>query len=79
MILRVHRVGSHGQEVMCAVTTLSQLMRARGLTSIDLLKVDVEGEELSVLHGIDEAHWPHIAQASARTFTPGPSFARGGA
>lgn len=30
---------------------------------VDLLKVDVEGDELDVLLGIDAAHWPLIGQA----------------
>lgn len=51
-------------EVQCAVTTLSRLMRDYRLATIELLKVDVEGAELSVLQGIDADHWPHIAQVT---------------
>jgi len=57
-------------EVQCAVTTLSRLMRDYGLGTIELLKVDVEGAELSVLQGIDAAHWPHIAQVTPTVFPP---------
>jgi FkbM family methyltransferase len=33
------------------------------ITTIDLLKVDVESSEVAVLEGIDEADWPRIRQA----------------
>jgi FkbM family methyltransferase len=33
-----------------------------GHRTIDVLKVDVEGAELDVLHGIDDAHWPLLDQ-----------------
>ncbi|CAM9553811.1 unnamed protein product, partial [Ectocarpus sp. 12 AP-2014] len=33
-----------------------------GVAGVDLLKVDVEGDELAVLHGIDDDDWPKIRQ-----------------
>ena len=44
------------------VTTLSRVMREQGVTAIDLLKVDTEGNELDVLRGIDRSQWPRIRQ-----------------
>jgi hypothetical protein len=46
--------------VPCTVKTVSQVLREAGQHVIDLLKVDVEGAELDVLRGIDEADWPKI-------------------
>jgi FkbM family methyltransferase len=53
---------SSGVTFPCQVRTLSAIVREHGLDRIDLLKVDVEGAELEVLAGIDEAHWPLIRQ-----------------
>jgi FkbM family methyltransferase len=57
-------------EVQCTVTTLSRLMRDYRLATIELLKVDVEGAELSVLQGIDADHWRHIAQVTLTVAPP---------
>jgi FkbM family methyltransferase len=51
------------QRFRCELRTLSEVIREQGLSRIDLLKVDVEGEELEVLRGIDAAHWPLVRQA----------------
>jgi len=48
--------------VECELVTISQVIRERDLPRVDLLKVDCEGGELSVLQGIEEAHWPRIGQ-----------------
>jgi FkbM family methyltransferase len=48
----------------CAVRTLSGVLRAHEVPRVDLLKVDVEGAELDVLEGIEDAHWPLIRQIS---------------
>ncbi|RDI25336.1 non-ribosomal peptide synthetase [Lentzea flaviverrucosa] len=47
------------------VRTLSQVIREHGLTSVDLLKLDVEKAELDVLHGVEPEHWPIIGQVVA--------------
>jgi FkbM family methyltransferase len=48
--------------VECELTTISQVIGEHDLPRIDLLKVDCEGGELSVLQGIEDAHWPRIGQ-----------------
>jgi FkbM family methyltransferase len=50
-----------GSEILVPVERLSAFL-AQG-RPVDLLKVDVEGGELDVVQGIDEAHWPLIQQA----------------
>lgn len=51
------------RRVDCEVTTVSAAIAQTGLPVVDLLKVDVEGFELEVLRGIDEADWPRIRSA----------------
>ena len=41
--------------VTCRTTTVSQLMIDERLGMIDLLKIDVEGDEMAVLEGITDA------------------------
>ena len=50
------------ETVECPLTTVSAVMRARGIEHIDLLKVDVEKSEVPVLNGIDADDWPRIRQ-----------------
>ncbi|MFD5035166.1 FkbM family methyltransferase [Streptomyces sp. NPDC058405] len=58
--------GRHaGVEIECEVRTLSQVIAERGVTTIDLLKVDVEKSELDVLRGLDESDWPKVKQIVA--------------
>jgi FkbM family methyltransferase len=45
-----------------ALTTLSDFIVENEIEQIDFLKVNVEGAELDVLHGIKPHHWPRIAQ-----------------
>ncbi|MQT00762.1 FkbM family methyltransferase [Streptomyces jumonjinensis] len=52
-------------EIECEVRTLSQVIAERGITAIDLLKVDVEKSELQVLRGLDEPDWPKVKQVVA--------------
>jgi len=51
-----------GETFDCRLSTLSNVIRDNGVERIDLLKVDVEGGELDVLNGIEEADWPRIKQ-----------------
>jgi len=50
-----------GQDITVPVERLSAYLTDG--RPVDLLKVDVEGDELDVLLGIDDAHWPLIRQA----------------
>lgn len=54
---------SRAQRVDCAVATLAQVAAREGLRRIDLLKVDVEGWEVEVLRGADDACWRAARQA----------------
>ena len=44
------------------VRTLSSIIKANQITSVDFLKIDVEGEELAVLQGIDAEQYDFIKQ-----------------
>ena len=48
------------KQVTCALKTLSSVIEEYQLNKIDLLKIDCEGAEWSVLQGIKEEHWPLI-------------------
>lgn len=49
--------------VWCQSRPLSDVLRELEIVRVDLLKIDVEGGELSVLEGIGEDDWPRIRQA----------------
>lgn len=49
------------------VRTLSAFIREQGITQVDYLKIDVEGSEISVLHGIEASHWPIFQQVTIET------------
>ena len=49
------------------VRTLSSVIQEQGIIGVDYLKIDVEGNELSVLEGIEELHWPVIRQVVIET------------
>lgn len=51
--------------VRCRVETLSRQIEKLRVEKIDLLKIDVEGAEMSVLQGIKEADWRKVAQVVA--------------
>jgi amino acid adenylation domain-containing protein/FkbM family methyltransferase len=46
------------------VTTLSDVIREHRVQRIDLLKINVEKSEADVLAGIEDAHWPLVAQVA---------------
>jgi FkbM family methyltransferase len=54
------------REMRCRLASLDRIVLSRGLERIDLLKIDVEGAELDVLRGCDEA-WPRIRQVAIET------------
>ncbi|BDA42418.1 probable sterol 3-beta-glucosyltransferase at C-terminar half [Coccomyxa sp. Obi] len=53
----------HASTHACQVTTLDDLMRQHAIIKIDLLKVDVEGDEEEVLMGMTQ--WEAVAQVVA--------------
>jgi hypothetical protein len=50
------------RKVTCALTTLSDVIRAHALERIDLVKIDVEGAEEAVVDGVRPEDWPRIRQ-----------------
>lgn len=54
-------------ERIAQVRTLSAVFQEEGIANVDFLKIDVEGDELSVLEGIAESHWPMIRQVVVET------------
>lgn len=56
-------VQQRGESFVCIVVPLSLALSQLGIRAVDLLKVDVEGDELAVLWGIDDDDWPKIKQA----------------
>ncbi|MBW4645129.1 MAG: FkbM family methyltransferase [Goleter apudmare HA4340-LM2] len=53
------------QQVRCEVRTLTSVINELGIDAIDLLKIDVEGEEYEVLKGIEAKDWSKIKQIVA--------------
>ncbi len=49
------------------VRTISSIVRENGITNVDYLKIDVEGDEIAVLEGIEEQHWPFSRQVAIET------------
>ena len=49
----------------CELRTAASVIKAAGVSVIDLLKVDVEGAELDVLLGIEEGQWKMVRQVVA--------------
>lgn len=48
------------KQVECSLDTLSSIIKKQNVAKIDLLKIDCEGAEWSVLKGIENEHWPLI-------------------
>ncbi len=61
----MRRRGRNMQRVDCRVTTVSQVIAEHDVSQIDVLKVDVEGNELEVLRGIRQEDWPKIDSVAA--------------
>jgi len=47
---------------MGQIRTVSQVIREESIANIQLLKIDVEGDELDVLMGIEKHDWNKIQQ-----------------
>ena len=56
------REPERGDSFVCSVVPLSLALEQLQVARVDLLKVDVEGDELAVLHGIEDEDWPMIRQ-----------------
>ena len=46
----------------CSIKTFSEIINLLSISQIDLLKIDCEGNELNVINGINNKHWPIIKQ-----------------
>ena len=56
----LRRALAQSQTISCPIVSLSALMQRWGIEQIDLLKIDVQGSEVDVLEGIQDADWPRI-------------------
>ncbi|MDP9792490.1 FkbH-like protein/FkbM family methyltransferase [Catenuloplanes nepalensis] len=64
------------QQIQAPVVRLSDVICDAKITTIGLLKIDVERAEEDVLAGIDEQHWPMIRQVVAEVHDIGGRLAR---
>lgn len=48
------------KQLNCNLRTMSSVIQEESVSQIDLLKIDCEGAELSVLLGIKDEHWPMV-------------------
>ena len=53
------------EQLPCTLARLSDILDADSISTVDLLKIDVQRAELEVLAGIDTRHWPRIIQIAA--------------
>ena len=77
---RVRRFYRHGRPVVCALTTLSDVIHAHRVERIDLLKIDVERSEEDVLAGLAAEDWPRVRQLVVEVHQDEPAvqaFGRG--
>jgi len=51
-------------EARAPMITVDTMVERAGVSSVDLVKIDVEGAELDVLRGIGEALWPRVRQVA---------------
>ncbi len=58
------------RELRCELASLDHVLHERGITRVDLLKIDVEGAELDVLRGCGDA-WPMIQRVVVETDSRG--------
>jgi FkbM family methyltransferase len=53
---------SGGKKFKCQLRTISSVIEEYKVDKIDLLKIDCEGAELSVLLGLEDRHWAMVNQ-----------------
>ena len=53
---------SDGVKFTCNLRTISSIIDEHKVERIDLLKIDCEGAELSVLNGMEDRHWAMVQQ-----------------
>jgi FkbM family methyltransferase len=58
---------SQSETRLAQIRTLSSVIREQAITAVDYLKIDVEGDEISVLEGVEEMHWPIFRQVAIET------------
>ena len=58
---------------LCTLARLSTVIHSMRMEHIELLKIDVEGDELNVLRGVDDADWPIIRQVAAEVCEHAPT------
>eukprot|EP00802_Teleaulax_amphioxeia_P016224 Tamp_16338.p1 GENE.Tamp_16338~~Tamp_16338.p1 ORF type:complete len:304 (+),score=54.31 Tamp_16338:434-1345(+) len=61
---RINPDASAGVQCVGELRVLSDVMREEGITSVQLLKIDVEGDELDVLMGLQDADWRKVQQVA---------------
>lgn len=61
------QIATQVRPVKCKIRPLSQHIDRLDLNRIDLLKVDVEGAEMSVLRGVSDKHWPRVQAVVVET------------
>eukprot|EP01138_Halocafeteria_seosinensis_P003151 gb/GECG01003223.1/.p1 GENE.gb/GECG01003223.1/~~gb/GECG01003223.1/.p1 ORF type:complete len:377 (+),score=49.39 gb/GECG01003223.1/:1-1131(+) len=60
----VMRWATRKEKVPCHLRRLGDVIKEEKIETIDLLKVDVEGAEFSVLEGINDDQWPIVQQVA---------------
>ncbi len=59
---RIRSYYLRGEQVICRLTTVSDIIKDEGIDRIGLLKIDAEGSELDILRGIEGYDWWRIRQ-----------------
>ena len=53
---------SRSKRIVCDLKTISTIIQDSKIKSVDLIKIDCEGNELKALNGIDDEEWTIISQ-----------------
>lgn len=63
----IRRIVNRSVRIECELRDLSGFLTEKNINHVDLLKIDVEGAEQSVLNGIRNEDWPNIRQLVIET------------